>query len=66
MTFRGRNVDISLVILMFSEMHMFWQVCSFGKVEGRKEVRGESTEVKKCTSLYESDNHAFLCFFIVC
>ena len=49
MILRGLIDDITLVILMFSEMHVFSQGCFYcvlGKVEGRKEVRGESMELK--------------------
>ena len=50
MILRGLIVDITLVILMFSEMHVFPQGCVFlcflGNVEGRNEVRGKSKELK--------------------
>ena len=47
----GWNIDTSLVLVMFSETHVFSQVCCLSlfleKVEGRKELRGESKEIKR-------------------
>ena len=51
MILRGLIVDITLVILMFSEMHVFLQGCFLSvflkKVEGGKEVWGEPLELKR-------------------
>ena len=50
MILRGLIVDITLVILVFSEMLVLSQVSFvsvfFGNVEGRNEVRGKSKELK--------------------
>ena len=67
---RGQIVDITLVILMFSEMHVFAQVCVFkfclGKVEGRKEVRGESKDLKTVEILLRNEHIWFPMFFKGC
>ena len=67
MILRGLIVDITLVILMFSEMHVFSQGCFFsvffGNVEGRNEVRGKSKELKTMEILVRNEELWYPIFF---
>ena len=52
---RGRIVDISLIILMFSEMHVFSQVCIFDvfykrrrEKRGQREIQGAQNSGNPC------------------
>ena len=64
--FRGRIVDISTVILMFYEMHVFSQVCIFDvfleKYKGEKRSEANPTTSKQWKSLCEMNISGFLCF----
>ena len=69
----GQNVDIMLVLIVFSEMRVFSQVSFFyvffEKSKGKKRTWANPMGSKQWKSLYEIDNFTFLfvyvffCFF---
>ena len=63
---RGQIVDITMVILMFSEMHVFSQGCfvSVFLETWREETRSEGNprSSKQWKSLCESENSGYLGF----
>ena len=60
--FRGRIVDISLIVLMFSEMHVFSRGCCFSVLleTYRGEKRSDPRSSKQWESLCEINNSGVL------
>ena len=64
----GPNVDIMLVLIGFSEMRVFSNVCFFGdffeNLKGKKRTWANPMSSKQWKSLYEIDNFTFLFVYV--